>query len=110
MTGEPFKSFPKGKPQMAERDDRERKADAFDRAESEKVKVRSKGRCEVTVIGIRCKRRGFEVHHHIGGWKLRGKGPSALAKNKTHACTACHRLITGNTLDHVTGNTYRRLA
>lgn len=101
--------FPKGRPRMLERDEDQAEDEKRDRKESAKVKVRSKGRCEVTVAGVRCKRRAFEVHHHIGGWKLRGRGDSALAKNKTHACTDCHRHITGNVLEHVAGNRFRRI-
>jgi len=82
---------------------------AIDEAESDKVRARSGGRCEVTVAGARCLRRGFEVHHHIGGWRRRGRGPSALARNKTHACSKCHGLITSNVLEHLAGNRYRRI-
>jgi hypothetical protein len=100
----------KGKPKLAEKMDNDRTWQALDKSESEKVKRRSKGICEVVAGGRRCHRRASEVHHHIGGWKLRGRGISALAKNKTHACSTCHPLITGNVLEHVAGNTYRRIA
>jgi hypothetical protein len=104
-----FRSYFKTKPHLLEvmkkQDDRE----ALDKKESAKVRGRSKGRCEVRVGGERCAARAFEVHHHLGGWKLRGRGESALAKNKTHCCSACHRLITGNVLEHLGGNRYRRL-
>lgn len=90
------------------------KADALwqgiDKKESDKVRRRSRTVCEVTVRGHRCTRRAFEVHHHIGGWKLRGRGISALAKNKTHCCSDCHHLITANVLEHLAGNEYRRVA
>lgn len=101
--------FPKPRPAMLERADREAEIADFDDKESAKVKLRSRGICEVTVAGRRCRRKGFEVHHHIGGWKIRARGASALAKNKTHACTACHRLITGNVLEHLEGNLFRRI-
>lgn len=101
--------IPKGKPKLLEKLEQDKDWQALDRKESAKVKARSKGRCEVTVGRARCSKRAFEVHHHIGGWKLRGRGSSALARNKTHACTACHRLITGNVLEHVAGNNYRRI-
>lgn len=101
--------FPKPKPQLLDRDDRATAIERRDREESVKVKARSGGRCEVIERGIRCARRAFEVHHHIGGWKRRGRGASALAANKTHACTDCHRLITGNVLEHISGNRYRRI-
>lgn len=97
-----------------------RKADqdwqAIDRAESCKVKKRSGGRCEVRCVlgsgafyhvGARCTRRATEVHHHIGGWKLRGRGASALAENKTHCCSKCHKEITAHVLTHVSGTRYR---
>lgn len=85
---------------------------ARDAAESRIVKARSGGRCEVTIDGARCPRRAAQVHHQIGGWKRRGRGASALAEHKTHACAACHRLITGDVgigqaLAHVAGNTYQ---
>jgi L-arabinose isomerase len=100
--------FPKPRPQLLERDERAADIAAFDKAESAKVKRRSRGRCEVTVGGSRCARRASEVHHHIGGWKRRGRGASAFAANKTHACGDCHRQITGNALEHLGGNSYRR--
>jgi hypothetical protein len=103
-------AFPKSRPLMAERDDKRAADEARDKAESRKVKARSRGRCEVTIGGARCTSRAGEVHHHIGGWKLRGRGSSALAENKTHACGPCHRLITGNVLEHLSGNRYRRIA
>lgn len=78
-----------------------------DERESRKVRKRSGGRCEVTVNGSRCTRRAFQVHHHMGGIGVRGRGESALAKNKTHACSQCHPKITGKTLQHSRGNHYR---
>jgi hypothetical protein len=86
--------------------------EAADRRGSAEVKRRSGGRCEIEIAGLRCPRPAAEVHHHIGGWKLRGRGISALAENKTHACVECHRLITGQVgvgqpLVHVAGNTYQ---
>jgi len=100
-------AIPKPRPHILVRDERDAADQAHDKSESAKVKARSKGRCEVTIGGVRCPRRAFEVHHHIGGWKLRGRGASALAENKTHACSDCHRLITGNALEHLGGNRYR---
>lgn len=108
MRGEPVFGCPKDRPQMAARDAQHDEWERIDRAESKKVKKRSKGICEVLERGVRCKRRAFEVHHHKGGWKLRGRGDSALAIHKTHACSDCHRLITGNILIRVSGNKYRR--
>ena len=102
-------AIPKPRARMLETADKVLAWQAIDKAESVKVKTRSGGRCEVTQGFQRCPRRGYEVHHHIGGWKLRGRGESALAANKTHACSQCHRLITGNVLEHVSGNRYRRM-
>lgn len=101
--------FPKPTPYKLRKDKQDAADEALDQAESRKVRKRSKGRCEVTVAGCRCGRRAFEVHHHLGGWKRRGRGFSALAANKTHACTPCHREITGNVLEHAGGNRYRRV-
>jgi len=100
---------PKPRPHRLVTDGRQRDWKAIDDAESIRVRHRSGGRCEVTIGLRRCNRRAAEVHHHIGGWKLRGRGESARAENKTHACTACHRLVTGNVLQHVCGNRYRRV-
>jgi hypothetical protein len=100
---------PKPKPFKLERDEKRADDQKVDKAESVKVKARSKGRCEVTEGGYRCNARAFEVHHHIGGWKLRGRGASALAENKTHCCTPCHQAITGNVLEHLGGNRYQRI-
>ena len=66
-----------------------------DERESDKVRERSGGRCEIDVIGEgRCRRRLQHVHHMIGG-RLRGRGVSALADHKQGACEMCHRGITG---------------
>jgi hypothetical protein len=80
---------------------------AVDRKGTEKVKQRSGGRCEVTVAGQRCKRTARETHHHLKGNGQRGRGESAKAKHKTHACDKCHRLIEDGLLIHVKGNHYR---
>ena len=100
---------PKPRPALLDRKDKAKDIADLDAAESRKVKARSGGRCEVTIAGWRCTRRASEVHHHLGGWKLRGRGASALAKNKTHACASCHHLITGNVLVHLGSNSYRRI-
>lgn len=108
MRGEPVYAVPKPRPAMLERDERTAKERAFDERESRKARKRAHGRCEVTVNGARCRKRDCETHHHIGGWKLRGRGASALAENKTRCCTDCHSEITGNVLEHIEGNRYRR--
>lgn len=106
---EQCEALKKPRPRALEKIDKDAVWQKLDRTESEKVKARSRGQCEVTIVGRRCHRRAFEVHHHIGGWKLRGRGASALAKNKTHCCSDCHGLITGNVLEHIEGNRYRRI-
>jgi hypothetical protein len=100
-------AFPKPKPAALVKDERDAAWRARDERESAKVRRRSKGICEVTIGGVRCTLRGREVHHHIGGWKLRGRGESALAKNKTHCCIKHHTMIERNVLEHVAGNRYK---
>lgn len=110
-------AFPKGVkvgdkvvPAQKARDDLKASRKKRDEDESKKVRKRSTGQCEVLVKGKRCKRRALEVHHHEGGNGRRGRGSSALAKNKTHMCTEHHRLFNGKRLLHVRGNTYREVA
>ena len=83
----------------------------IDDRESRKVRKRSGGRCEVIVNGARCGKPAWSVHHHMGGYGVRGRGDSALAKHKTHCCgsgtTGCHGLITSRRLQHIQGNHYR---
>src|SRR3990167_3461228 len=73
---------------------------AADRQGSAEVKRRSGGRCEVVeVVGARlvaCPNRATEVHHLIGGWKIRGRGISASALRKQHVCISHHKAITGD--------------
>lgn len=69
---------------------------ARDRFGNEIVKQRSGGRCEVVVVGQeRCGHQATEVHHLIGGWRIRGRGLSALAEHKQHVCEQHHARITG---------------
>ena len=100
--------FAKDKPHWKVIEDAKAERTGVDEAESDKVRKRSKGICEVTVDGTRCKRRAFHVHHQLGGNGRRGRGESALAKNKTHACVQCHEQI-GKQLRHVRGNVYKRV-
>ena len=79
----------------------------IDDRESWKVRKRSGGQCEVRIGNSRCWKRAFEVHHHMGGFGIRGRGESAKATNKSHCCSACHGLITSRRLQHVKGNHYR---
>lgn len=63
--------------------------------ENEKVHERSGGRCEIRIIGEpRCKFLAIHVHHMIGG-RMRGRGASALAQHKQHACITHHLGLTG---------------
>lgn len=103
-------AFPKGKPHAAVIGKAKSERETRDRKESEKVKLRSLGQCEVIVKGSRCRRRAFEVHHHEGGNGRRGRGTSALAQNKTHMCNQCHRRFNAKELLHVKGNVYREAA
>lgn len=93
---------------MLERDALRADEIAVDKAESRIAKARAKGRCEVTVEGVRCRMRDCETHHILSGWKLRGRGESAKAEWKTRCCTQHHREITGHVLWHIWGNRYRR--
>jgi len=88
-------------PVKVERDQRKKKIVANDEAENEKVKARSKGQCEVVWFGKRsrrvqrCKKRAIHVHHMYGGFGVRGRGKSALAKHKQHVCADHHSEIGG---------------
>ena len=99
--------FGKGKPAKLEKAERDRKREARDEKESDKVKERSGGRCEVTWFGrkamrvVRCPKRANQVHHMISGRGKRGRGISALAKHKQHVCGDCHPLITGHVLRRI---------
>ena len=41
----------------------------------------------------RCRKRGREIHHLLGGHGRRGCGESILATHKVHACVDHHRLM-----------------
>lgn len=106
----------KGIPLAAQKAERLRKRQTIDERESEKVKARSGGRCEVVVDGRRCSRRAFEVHHLLGGHGVRGRGLSAKAAAKQHCCQVCHSAITshriqriGSAVPHYTDR-YRKVA
>ena len=94
-------ALPKGKPKAIVKDERDRTRKTFDDKESDKVKVRSGGRCEVVVDGRRCNRRASEVHHLLGGHGVRGRGESAKADRKQHACGACHSAITSHRIQRL---------
>jgi hypothetical protein len=100
-------AFPKG-PTREEAVEAARAARTrVDNRESQKVRRRSKGQCEVTVDGARCLWKACQVHHHEGGNGRRGRGSSALSANKTHTCVACHNAINRKRLIHISGNRYR---
>lgn len=100
--------FGKGKPFRLQLDEAKAEWKKVDERESKWIrKKRSGGRCEVSIDGVRCRRRAYEIHHHMGGYGVRGRGASALAQNKTHACSQCHRRITAKVLQHISGNRYR---
>lgn len=100
-------ALPKGTPQAVLKDQRARVRQAVDERESAKVKVRSGGQCEVR-CPTRCLRRAVHVHHRIGGIGVRGRGTSALAKNKLHVCSRCHSDIHAHVLCD-TGRVFTRL-
>lgn len=100
-------AFPKGTPLRTRIKLAKRAWQRVDERESRKVRKRSQGQCEVRLVGVRCPKVACQVHHHLGGFGVRGRGESALAKNKTHACTGCHSLIGSKRLLHIQGNHYR---
>jgi hypothetical protein len=98
--------LPKILPKLGKTRQEEQKA--LDEAESEKVRQRSGGQCEVVetealivddtiVLSLtRCPRKAYHVMHLIGGRGKRGIGISALAEHKLHGCPECHRDIDGD--------------
>lgn len=104
--------LPHAKPRPAKLERHARKVirESLDKAENQKVKARSGGRCEVqercSVVGLvlhvasqaRCPRRAIHIHHKLGGHGVRGRGASALAENKLHACAQCHSDIHSHVL------------
>lgn len=106
----------KGRPAALLRDDRRKKRVSLDERESEKVKARSGGQCEIAEVGQpRCRKRAFHVHHMLSGIGVRGRGESAKAIRKQHTCPDHHDLITGKKLFRLGGelphytNWYRRV-
>ena len=67
----------------------------IEREENAKVVARCDGMCEVVLTAM-CPAAGTQIHHMLGGWKLRGKGRSALAEHKQLVCDWHHRAITGD--------------
>ena len=116
-------AFPKPRPRALEKADRRKAIDATDKAENAKVKARSGGQCEMRVwlltfpktrsqpackvLGL-CERRAIHIHHLLGGIGVRGRGESALAKNKLHLCAKCHSDIHAHILQP-RGNVWERV-
>lgn len=92
--------FPKARPRALDKADRDKRIVSTDKAEDKKVKARSKGQCEVFIIGVgRCPKKGEgDPHHMLGGWGRRARGRSALAEHKQHCCGKHHREITNHIL------------
>ena len=98
----PNLKFAKTRPRALDKEDRNKRVVSTDKAEDKIVKARSKGQCEVFVVGVgRCQKKAISIHHQLAGWGRRARGRSALAEHKQHICdgpTGCHRLITGHVL------------
>lgn len=93
--------FPKPRPAAFDKLDRKAKREALDERESKRVKLRSGGRCEAVIDTLRCNRRASQMHHMIGGWGKRARGPSVLAEHKQHVCTLCHHQITNHLITRI---------
>ena len=89
----PDPAFPKPCPLILERQQRRACQQARERQENATVRQRSGGRCEVVLGATRCRKRGREIHHLLGGHGRRGRGASVRATHKVHACVAHHRLM-----------------
>lgn len=109
--------FPKPRPAKLERTDKRRQRQTADERENTKVRARSGGRCEVAVHyvvrgkwigGKRCERRAVHIHHRLGGWGRRARGPSILAENKFHVCPPCHTDIHARVLVPRADGTFER--
>lgn len=109
------------RPAALARQDRRKALEAQDDKDSDTVKVRSGGQCEVFVLitppayGRKCQRRAVHVHHMLGGNGVRARGESAKAIRKQHVCAACHTAIGNHTLVRIGGfdphytDAYRRV-
>lgn len=83
----PDLKYAKTRPRKLDKQDRDKLTVSTDKAEDKLVKARSKGRCEVFVVGEgRCQKKGMAIHHLLGGWGRRARGRSALAEHKQHVC------------------------
>lgn len=95
-------SLKKPRPRALDKADRQKRVVSTDKAEDKLVKARSKGQCEVFVVGRgRCPKKATSIHHLLSGWGRRARGRSALAEHKQHVCDGPgghHPLITGHVL------------
>lgn len=90
-------ALPKGTTRAEAKQLRDSLRKRIERIECEKVKSRSKGRCEVRLKdGDRCMRTATQIHHLIYGRGKRGVGPSLLSEHQQHVCQICHLWITGD--------------
>lgn len=96
-------ALPKGKPIGVVTEQRRADRKSRDERESDKVRKRSGGRCEIKAPN-RCERRGVHCHHMLSGMGVRGRGESALAIRKQMACEKCHSLITSKKLRRLGGD------
>ncbi len=78
--------LPKGRAK-AERQERKRQEVLRDLQQSTRVRKRARRRCEL--CGYPISAGTGQVHHKLRGG-LRGRGDSALAKEKLHLCRKCH--------------------
>lgn len=105
----------KPRPHLLTQREKAAERDAIDRAERQKCRARSGGRCEVitkrltdpfwivAVIEHRCARRSSQNHHLIGGSGRRNTGKSILAAHRLDCCDRCHQEITNHVLVPVDG-------
>ena len=89
----PGLKFPKGASPKAHRKTVLRSRHKIDEIGSDEVRARSGGRCEIVIDHVRCPRKATQVHHMLKGRGQRGRGQSALALYKQHACVFCHSRI-----------------
>lgn len=104
---------PKDRPALLAKREKVSMKDATDRAERQKCKARSGGRCEATVVFpaqpgrgpmyamplvCPCPRRASQNHHLIGGIGRRNAGRSISHLHRIDTCTRCHQEITHHVL------------
>ena len=95
---------------------KQRRVSKLEQPENAKVIDRAGGRCEVRMqmlrcatesdpklIVRRCPSAATEIHHLIGGYRVRGRKESALAIHKLAVCQMCHRDLTEHKLQRLGG-------